>query len=65
MYMHVLIRDGCYPSSSTIHKHVQEVTKRTIYRDIHYLRHKLKAPLAYDSSRRGYYYTIPGWNIFE
>ena len=65
MYMHVLIRDGCYPSSNTIYNHLHAISKRTIYRDTHDLRYEFRAPLAYDSSRRGYYYTIPGWNIFE
>ncbi len=65
MYMHVLLRDGRYPSSNTICKRPYGISKRTFYRDIHDLRYEFRAPLAYDSSRRGYYYTIPGWNIFD
>lgn len=64
MYMHVLIRDGHYPSSRTLYERLH-VTRRTVYRDIHLLRHRLKAPLAYDPIRRGYYYMVNGWNIFE
>ena len=34
-----------------------EVSGKSILRDIDYLRHQRDAPIAYDSSRRGYYYT--------
>ncbi|MFL5586071.1 MAG: HTH domain-containing protein [Ktedonobacteraceae bacterium] len=64
MYMHVLIREGRYPSSRTIERQLH-VTRRTIYRDMHVLRNRLKAPLAYDPIRHGYYYTQRNWNIFE
>ncbi|MFC1513251.1 helix-turn-helix transcriptional regulator [Thermodesulfobacteriota bacterium] len=34
-----------------------EVSAKSILRDIDYLRHQRDAPIAYDSSRRGYYYS--------
>ncbi len=34
-----------------------EVSNKSILRDIDYLRHQRDAPIAYDSSRRGYYYS--------
>lgn len=34
-----------------------EVSSKSILRDIDYLRHQRDAPIAYDSSRRGYYYS--------
>lgn len=34
-----------------------EVSSKSILRDIEYLRYQRDAPIAYDSSRRGYYYT--------
>ena len=34
-----------------------EVSTKSILRDIDYLRHQRDAPIAYDESRRGYYYT--------
>ena len=64
MYLHVLIREGCFPSSRTIHEKLH-VTRRTIYRDIQVLKSRLKAPLAYNSAQRGYYYTKQNWNLFE
>ncbi len=64
MYMHVLFREGRYPSSQTIHKRLN-VSRRTIYRDIQVFKGCLKAPLAYDPAQRGYYYTQRDWNIFE
>lgn len=64
MYIHVLLREGRCPSGRVLHKKLQ-VTLRTIYRDFYILRYRLKAPLAYDRIRRGYYYTTQNWNIFE
>ena len=50
------IRSGTYPS---VEKMVAEygVSRRTILRDMEFLRDRYRAPLAYDKSRRGYYYT--------
>ncbi len=62
MCEHILIRDAHYPSSQTIHKYFN-VSPRTALRDIGILRNVFKAPVEYDYTRRGFYYTKEGWNI--
>lgn len=36
-----------------------EITERTAYRDVEYLREQMHLPIGYDPRRRGYYYTEP------
>jgi predicted DNA-binding transcriptional regulator YafY len=50
------IRAEKYPNANTLAA-LAEVNPRTIQRDIEYMRDMYKAPLEYDASRRGYYYT--------
>lgn len=50
------IRSGIYPNANEL-ADIAEVNPRTIQRDIEYMRDMYGAPLEYDSSRRGYYYT--------
>jgi predicted DNA-binding transcriptional regulator YafY len=50
------IRSGRYPNATDLAAKA-EVTVRTIWRDIDYLRNMYEAPIEYDSSKRGYYYT--------
>lgn len=38
-----------------------EVSRRTILRDIDFMRYDLGAPVEYDPARRGYVYTEPNW----
>jgi|SRR5713226_1071659 len=64
MRLHIMISDGQYPSSRTIHEYFK-VTTRTAYRDIQTLRNLFKAPLSYDHIKHGYYYTKENWNLFE
>lgn len=40
-----------------------EVSIRTVYRDVEYLRDRLGAPVDYDASRKGYYYTEPSYQL--
>ncbi len=40
-----------------------EVTRRTIQRDIRFLRTRLRAPLKFESVRNGYYYTDPSFRL--
>ena len=56
------IRSGTYPS---VEKMVAEygVSRRTILRDMEFLRDRYGAPLAYDKVRRGYYYSDPTFVI--
>jgi len=50
------IRSGKYPNASKLAA-IAEVNPRTIQRDIEYMRDMYGAPLEYDPTRRGYYYT--------
>ncbi|MGB9750577.1 MAG: helix-turn-helix transcriptional regulator, partial [Caldisericia bacterium] len=50
------IKDGSFPDVSTLMKE-EEVSERTIKRDIQTLKYSLNAPIAYSKSRNGYYFT--------
>jgi predicted DNA-binding transcriptional regulator YafY len=50
------IRSGKYPNATKLAE-LAEVNPRTIQRDIEYMRDMYGAPLEYDPSRRGYYYS--------
>ena len=56
------IRSGSYPSVAKLAKKT-EVNKRTIERDIEYLRDMYEAPIEYDREKKGYYYTEPNFFI--
>jgi predicted DNA-binding transcriptional regulator YafY len=56
------IRSGRYPNGKILAEKL-EVTKRTVLRDIDYLRYSYDAPIEYDFKRRGYYYTSPNFFI--
>ena len=56
------IRSGMYPSVQYLVKKY-EVSKRTILRDIEFLRDRYQAPLECDRKRKGYYYTDPTFAI--
>jgi len=54
------IQTGAYPNCAKFVALFEEglkVTRRTIMRDIEYLRDQLRAPLEYDSGKHGYYFT--------
>lgn len=56
------IRSGIYPGVSYLmEKH--GVSKRTILRDIEFLRDRYNAPVEADRTRKGYYYTDPTFAI--
>jgi len=48
------VQKGEYPNCATFQK-LFEMNRRTILRDIEFLRDRLKAPLEYDASRNGYH----------
>jgi predicted DNA-binding transcriptional regulator YafY len=50
------IRNGTYPNANRLAKQF-EVSSRTILRDLEYLQDIYNAPLKYNSSKRGFYYT--------
>ena len=55
------IRSGRYPNCFSFAK-TWEVSRRTIARDIEFLKEK-GAPLDYDGKRNGYYYTDRSWQM--
>jgi predicted DNA-binding transcriptional regulator YafY len=56
------IRSGSYPNTSTLARQL-ELSPRTIGRKIEFMRDVLRAPVEYDSSRKGYNYTEPSWSL--
>ena len=56
------IRSGKYPNANDLAE-LAEVNSRTIQRDIEYMRDMYGAPLEYDPTHRGYYYTEANFYI--
>ena len=56
------IRSGKAPNCRQLASEL-EVSRRTILRDIDFLRYDLGAPVEYDAARRGYIYTEPNWDV--
>ena len=54
------IRKGGYPNCTTLGR-AEEVSYKTIMRDIDYLRDELQAPIEFDKTRRGFHYTDQTW----
>jgi len=54
------IRSGKAPNCRQLAERL-EVSRRTILRDIDFLRYDLGAPVEYDPARRGYVYSEPNW----
>ncbi len=50
------IREGKFPNAVRLSEKF-EISLRTAYRDIEFLKYNFDAPLAYDPLRRGFYYT--------
>jgi predicted DNA-binding transcriptional regulator YafY len=50
------VREGKYPNAVHLSEKF-EISIRTAYRDIEFLKYNFDAPLAYDATRRGFYYT--------
>ncbi len=57
-YIDLMIREGRYPNVPLLARQY-ETDKRTIERDIEYMRYQLGCPIEYDRRRRGYCYTEP------
>ena len=57
-WLHKQIFDERYPNAFRIAEKFS-ISHRQAQRDIEYLREKMKAPLAYDRSKKGFYYTAP------
>ena len=56
------IRSGCAPNCGALAGEL-EVSRRTVLRDIDFLRYDLGAPIEYSPKRRGYLYTEPNWSL--
>jgi proteasome accessory factor B len=56
------VRAGEYPNAGTLARRL-EVSRRTVQRDIEFLRDRLGAPLVFDTARQGYAYADPGFRL--
>ncbi len=56
------VRAGRYPTAEAMAREL-EVNRRTIFRDIDFMRHTLGAPLQVCRTHRGYHYTEPDWRL--
>ncbi len=52
------IRSGEFPNRTTLARDI-EVSKKTIYRDIEFMKDFMKLPIKFDVHRRGYYFSSP------
>ncbi len=62
MEMDRQLRAGKYPNCDRLARRF-ELSRKTMLRDIEWLRDRQKAPIAYDYTKRGYYYTDPTWSF--
>jgi predicted DNA-binding transcriptional regulator YafY len=56
------LRTGSWPTRRSLARKL-EVNPRTIGRDLTFLRDRLRAPIAFDPRRNGYYYTEPSYRL--
>ncbi len=56
IWLHKRIKDGYYPNAMRLSERFG-ISHRQAQRDCDYLRRKLEAPIAFDRSKQGYYYT--------
>lgn len=61
-YFHEELKHNRYPNAGNLINHF-EVSPATARRDIAYLRDRLLAPLAFDQSNNGFYYTQEGFGL--
>lgn len=62
IYIDQQIRKGTCPSAADLAARF-ECSERTIKRDIEFLRDRLNAPIQWNRSRNGYFYSEPTWGI--
>ncbi len=58
IWLHKRIKDGYYPNAMRLAERFG-ISHRQAQRNCDYLRRELHAPIAFDRSRQGYYYTEP------
>lgn len=56
IWLHKRIKDGYYPNAMRLSERFG-ISHRQAQRDCDYLKRKLEAPIAFDRSKQGYYYT--------
>ena len=56
------IREGRYPDMAALMEH-SEVSRRTAYNTLDFLRYSLGAPVEYSKAQKGYYYTDPTYAL--
>lgn len=57
-----MLRRGSYPSASVLARECG-VSSKSIYRDIEAMRSELGAPIRAHSSKKGFYYSDPGYHV--
>jgi proteasome accessory factor B len=57
-----LIQARRFPNATDFEKEL-EVNRRTILRDLDYLRDRMRLPIEYDAKKRGYYFSTPVENM--
>lgn len=58
----MILADDSYPSVAEFMQRFQ-ISERAVYDDIHYLKQRFQAPLAYSRKHGGYYYVLKGWSL--
>ena len=58
LHIHKLLKNEEYPNSPKLAREF-EVVKRTVKRDIEFMKDRLSLPIGFDTDRNGYYYTEP------
>jgi predicted DNA-binding transcriptional regulator YafY len=56
------LRSQSWPNASSLAQEL-EVNRRTILRDVEFLRDQFHAPIAFDARKRGFYYTEPSYRL--
>ena len=56
------IRKATYPNASILSRHF-ELSPKTAQRNIDFMRDRIGAPLEYDPSRKGYFYTDDSFKL--
>ena len=69
MYIHDLLKRETYPTCAQVGKRLGLV-RRTIFRDVEFMKERFNLPIEYDGQQHGYYYTrrveqFPGVTVTE
>ncbi len=61
-FFHQKLKSNRFPNANSLTEEF-ELSRATAHRDISYMRDRLLAPLAFDSSRKGFYYTEDSFTL--